>query len=147
MVYERRTSGPKSTKKPTFSGFCTFLLSFSLHRVFSHWRPHRNLSPPPTDDCSASPRTQILTGNRGSHREVLLLPAADFLLLLLLLSSCSATCNQLQPSSSARPVTPPTTLQPSEPPSFPSSSSFTAWTVDVNYNSRPTVHIGHELYI
>jgi len=64
-----------------------FCLSFSLHRVFSCWRPHRNFSPPPTDGCSASPRAQILTGDRGSHYEVLLLPAADFLLLLLLLSS------------------------------------------------------------
>jgi len=26
-----------------------FLFSFSLHHVFSPWRPHINLSPPPTD--------------------------------------------------------------------------------------------------
>jgi len=66
-------------------------MSFFLSIASSAVKDPRNLSLPPTDGFSASPRTQILTGDRGSHCEVLLLPAVDFLLLLRLSSGREST--------------------------------------------------------
>jgi len=93
MAWMRRKSGPKSAKNQPFCPrFCNF--SFPLSpRHFSHQLEPPPTSPPPTEGVSASPRTQILTGDKGSHREVFPLPFADFRLLLLLLSS-SATGSQ-----------------------------------------------------
>jgi len=93
MAWGRRKSGPKSAKnQPLCPLLCNF--SFPLSpRHFIHQLEPPPASPPPTEGVSASPRTQILTGDRGSHREVFPLPFADFCLLLLLLSS-SATGSQ-----------------------------------------------------
>ena len=79
--------GSKVSQKTCFFGFFTFLLSFSLYHIFSRWEPLINLSAPSTNDCSASPWSQILIGDRGNHREVFPLPSANILLLLLLLFS------------------------------------------------------------
>jgi len=86
MARGRRKSGPKSAKNQPSAHVSAFFLSLSP-RHFSHQLEPPPASPPPTEGVSASPRTQILTGDRGSHREVFPLPSADFRLLLLLLSS------------------------------------------------------------
>ena len=90
MTWEKR----KSAKKTSFFSVSAHFFSLSLSTASSAIEdPTETFSPPPTNDCSTSPWTQILTGDRGSHREVFPLPSADFLLLLLLLSS-SATSSQ-----------------------------------------------------
>jgi len=50
---------------------------------FSTWKPHRNLSPPPTDDDSASLRTQILTSGRTAIANSFLSPLQTFFFFLL----------------------------------------------------------------
>jgi len=83
--------GSKISQKISFSPVflpANVLSSLSLPAASSALEdPHRNIPSPPTDDVSTSPRTQILTGDRHSHRKVFPLLSADSLLLHLFLSS------------------------------------------------------------
>jgi len=88
--------GSKISQKISFSPVflpANVLSSLSLPLLFQPLKTPQKHSSPPKDGVSASPRTQILTGDRHSHREVFPLLSADSLLLHLFLSS-SATSSQ-----------------------------------------------------
>jgi len=96
MAWERRKSGPKSDKNQPFSLVSAIFLSFLSLSL------HRGLRPPPFQPPSFRHRLhyqwspELLTTGKAYTIDPSLSPA-DFLLLL---SSCSTTCNQLQPPAS-----------------------------------------------
>jgi hypothetical protein len=94
------------------------LPSFSLHRLFTPWRPHRSLPPPLKGGNAASLQTQILTSGRTTTATAGHSPAADFLLLL---SSCSTIGHRLCHSLSHRPHVSRSPSRLARPPSASSS--------------------------
>jgi len=123
MAWGRRRSSPKILKNqptpPVFLPANVSLFSLSPRCFFSPWRPHKNLSPPPTYGGSASPRTQILISGRTAIMN-LSLSSANLFLLSPTATPAAKTLHQCR----HQPTRPPSTsLQASDNNSIPFARS------------------------